>query len=544
MNKTLLSLILPSRNKFVIPKLIAFGAYTAVVLGPVLAVGFSTLLKVFSGQIDAAALAIPSQRTAKLLLDSLLLAGGAALLSAILGWLGAVLVWSKTRRLAWVMVFATFSLAAIPPFLHAFTWFEANSILRNLLGLDLILGPFHGWFSCLLVEVIAYMPFALGCAYLGIHSIPSELVEAGRLQVPDLKVLFGVILPLSTSASLAGTGIIFLLCLLDYSVPSLMQVHVFAMEIFAEYYASGSPERAFLVSLPLIAIGVGLVACLIGPLKSLVVQANLDHTNRGQPLSWPTWFDRLLWVTGGIFFLACAALLIALIIKSGGSRQVLGSIQQSGNEALYTLFTTLAAIALSISLAWGVAKALASQGREHRFAWGITLAPLGIPAALVGAGLVFITREPLFQREIFAAFNPAAACIARFTPIMVLALFAQMSRTDPLLSEAAEVYQPSRWRRFWGVQIPLLSPALLLGSAYIFALSLGELAATLMVVAPGRATLSMRIYGYLHYGASDQVAGLCLLLVMSVVTSSLAVMSTLWARNQKMQSKRWVDDRA
>ena len=44
----------------------------------------------------------------------------------------------------------------------------------------------------------------------------------------------------------------------------------------------------------------------------------------------------------------------------------------------------------------------------------------------------------------------------------------------------------------------------------VFILAAGELGATLIVAPPGRATLTMKIYTYLHYGASEAVAGLCL----------------------------------
>ncbi|NOY30548.1 MAG: hypothetical protein GXP28_10350, partial [Planctomycetes bacterium] len=37
-----------------------------------------------------------------------------------------------------------------------------------------------------------------------------------------------------------------------------------------------------------------------------------------------------------------------------------------------------------------------------------------------------------------------------------------------------------------------------------------------LVAPPGVATLSMRIFGLLHYGAEDRVAALCLALALSI----------------------------
>jgi iron(III) transport system permease protein len=42
------------------------------------------------------------------------------------------------------------------------------------------------------------------------------------------------------------------------------------------------------------------------------------------------------------------------------------------------------------------------------------------------------------------------------------------------------------------------------------AVATGDLAAGILVVPPGMETLSRRIFGLIHYGIEDQVAGICL----------------------------------
>jgi iron(III) transport system permease protein len=61
---------------------------------------------------------------------------------------------------------------------------------------------------------------------------------------------------------------------------------------------------------------------------------------------------------------------------------------------------------------------------------------------------------------------------------------------------------------------------------------MGELGATLMVIPPGKATLTMRIYNYLHYGASDTVAGLCLVLALGVLLAGVlaGLVILMWSR--------------
>ena len=72
----------------------------------------------------------------------------------------------------------------------------------------------------------------------------------------------------------------------------------------------------------------------------------------------------------------------------------------------------------------------------------------------------------------------------------------------------------------------------------VFALTLGELGATLLVIPPGQSTLTLRLYNYLHYGASEEVAGLSLLLtVLLVAAFGLGALAlSLWGWLQEAQS--------
>jgi iron(III) transport system permease protein len=56
-------------------------------------------------------------------------------------------------------------------------------------------------------------------------------------------------------------------------------------------------------------------------------------------------------------------------------------------------------------------------------------------------------------------------------------------------------------------------PAVALAFLLSLAVGLGDLAASILVVPPGVTTLSIHIFGLLHYGVEDQVAGICLALV-------------------------------
>jgi iron(III) transport system permease protein len=66
-----------------------------------------------------------------------------------------------------------------------------------------------------------------------------------------------------------------------------------------------------------------------------------------------------------------------------------------------------------------------------------------------------------------------------------------------------------------------------------FSISIGELAATILVLPPGVNTLPITIFGLIHYGVDDQVAGICLVLVGLFTAISIVA---VWLMNTRDES--------
>ncbi|HAE41535.1 MAG TPA: hypothetical protein DCG34_01275, partial [Clostridiales bacterium] len=85
------------------------------------------------------------------------------------------------------------------------------------------------------------------------------------------------------------------------------------------------------------------------------------------------------------------------------------------------------------------------------------------------------------------------------------------------------IFQRSRLHGFVSIYLPMVLPGIIAAFLIVFILTTGELGATLLVTPPGRSTLTMRIYNYMHYGSSQMIAGLCLtMLVLSLSTGLIA----------------------
>jgi iron(III) transport system permease protein len=211
---------------------------------------------------------------------------------------------------------------------------------------------------------------------------------------------------------------------------------------------------------------------------------------------------------GLVVLVQTGVVLLALMRALAAPGDLAAALSSSWRELLFSVALAVAAAGLSLLLSLPVARLLAKGSAGL---WAAVLLPVALPAPLVGAGLVSLWNRPQTGQLYTSALMPLLAALARFLPLAAMVMAAFLRRADPLLTDAARVFGRNRLRALVRAWMPLFAPALLASAGIVFALTLGEIGATLVVAPPGRATLSMKIYNYLHYGASGMVASLCLL---------------------------------
>ena len=507
-----------------IARLLIFGG---IVLGPLLALLVACVVTLTQGNTEWLLLAIPTGRQLGLLLRSLRMCVSVAIIDVLLGILIACACWGWSRRFAW-MRWLPLALIALPPYIHALAWNDVVQRVSTRLG---IIQP-PGELLSVWVMAMSLLPVGIGLALVSLETVARTLVDAARTSQDDQAVLRRVVLPLAGPLLAAGGGLIFLLSLLDYSVPSLFGVNVYALEIFAEFSSSNQPVRAFLLSVPLLIIAFGVLFA-----GQVFLRRVAQFPIRGiSPWSTPPlWRGRFIFcqkVALVVWALQGLVPLIVLVKLTASGGGWLAALQSAGSEFVFSFSVAGAAALLSLPLGWLVMDEINNHGRINRLTGWLFLLPVAIPAPLVGIGLVTLWNHPIFDGFYASAWMPVLAALARFAPLAALILVAQSRRVDTLLLDAARVFQAWDWQTTWRVRLPLLAAGLLASASLIFALTLGELGATLIVVPPGQPTLTLRIYNYLHYGASDVVAGLCLaMLLLTLAAGVLSVyFMTAWSR--------------
>jgi iron(III) transport system permease protein len=116
----------------------------------------------------------------------------------------------------------------------------------------------------------------------------------------------------------------------------------------------------------------------------------------------------------------------------------------------------------------------------------------------------------------------------RSLPVATLVMWYAMQSIPREVLESAAVDGAGSWSQLFRIALPMRWPAAAAAWLIALAIALGDLAASILVVPPGVSTLSIAIFGLLHYGVEDRVAGLCLALLL--IFAALATVVLLIAR--------------
>jgi thiamine transport system permease protein len=151
------------------------------------------------------------------------------------------------------------------------------------------------------------------------------------------------------------------------------------------------------------------------------------------------------------------------------------------NSLLFAVGTLLLAVPMGLI----VSLVATRGGRGSRLAEALFSAPLAVSGIVVGLGLlqtfVFGTRV-LGHRVVFT--GPVAIIAAHAVaayPFVTRNVTPALGELDPRLPEAARSLGATRLRALLDIELPLIAAALLAGTAFAFAISIGEFDSTVLL---------------------------------------------------------------
>lgn len=188
------------------------------------------------------------------------------------------------------------------------------------------------------------------------------------------------------------------------------------------------------------------------------------------------------------------------------------------------LWATAINLVLGVTAGWLLARRN-FIGRE--FVDAVLTLPLVLPPTVMGYYLLVVIGkrgwlghwlDQTFGITLIFTWQGAviAATVVAF-PLVLKSARTAFEAVDPQLEQAARVLGLNEWAVFFRVSVPLAWPGILAGTLLVFARSLGEFGATLMVAGsiPGRTqTLSVAVYEAVQAG--DDTTANKLIAIISV----------------------------
>jgi iron(III) transport system permease protein len=396
------------------------------------------------------------------------------------------------------------------------------------------------------VQAVAALPWVIVLAGLGFCWVERELEEEALLAAPPARVIWRVSLPRARAACWAAALWVTLLGLTDITVTDTMQVRTFAEEVYTQCVARDQLEvgRAVAISVPSVVLAwAAVLATTRRWQRSLPPLETIGRAPRFYFLGWARWPCCLGLCLAALILLGVP--IISLGWKMGlagsppawsaavASRHLSGVLRTRGGMVVESVLLAAGSGVLATVLA--VLACWLALGSRLFAAVILTFMALlwAMPGPILGFGL-----KEMIDRLLDLPHSSALAVALYYGPSPLPAIWAQVIRFFPVavaliwpilrllpqeLRDAVRIDGLSPWQEFRRVFLPLALPACAWAGFAVMVLSLGELSAGKLVETPGSRTFAHEVFDQMHYGVTNDLAALCLVLLLVVLVGACLV---------------------
>lgn len=489
--------------------------------------------------------------------NSVLFAAGSAALSCLIASLyAALVVWTNVagRRLIYAIVlFPLF----LPTMIYGFAWILLAApnagMINRAAGAPLV--NIYSLGGMIWVEALHSVPVVFLLLAGVFRSVTADAVSAARLTgASRWKTFRRIVMPTVAGGMVAGFLLVFVRALGAFEIPAIIGISAGIELVSTHIYLE---LRHNLDDLTSVSMFAGTVMILAISLTYAGRFATSDNGDRGLDTAHGGGLridlGRKRYAVGGIVIMVLALLaalpLYALLAKSLTTRaempllgiglwnlenyaKVLGdpAIWEAGLRSLaWGSAATLAVMVLAVVLVWASTRMKSVMADRV-----ISLSQIVfcLPGVIIGVGvLVFYGRLDWLGRS--AGMLIAIVYVLRGFPY---ALVYALNALQPLATDiwdSGRMSGASRLTMLRRVVLPLAGPALFAGAAYILAISIREISATVLLYQPGEEFLSVFLWQFWQDGDLGRLAALSICLTgvtASLLLASYRMLATLPVR--------------
>jgi iron(III) transport system permease protein len=501
---------------------------------------------------------LASTMMTRLVLNTLTLAGGVAVLTSIIGvslaWLTAVCEFPGRRMLSWLLLLPM----AVPAYVLAFTFLglmDFSGPLYRLLtaaGLPAPSDPRSAW-AVILVMSLSLYPYVYLLSRSAFLSMGIRGMEAARsLGVSPLKAFFRVALPMARPWIAGGVMLVVMEVLADFGAVSIFNYDTFTTAIYKAWFGFFSLSAAAKLS------GILVVFALSALLAEQKVRSRMRFTVMGREQSDSDRFVlsgalkvAALFYTVGILtvaFLIPVGQLLVWCVSSFAREFDKGYWADLGNTLLLGIlaasFVCSAALILSYAARLHPKGVVRNLVRTSTLGYALpgTVLAVGvvIPSAGVDNLLVSVTEflglplPPAIQGTVPVML---AAYLVRFLAVGFNPVDSAMHRVTRSIDETARTLGTRGLALLRQIYVPLLRGGILTAGVLVLVDVMKEMPITLMTRPFGMDTLAVKIFELTSEGEWHRAA----LPAVTLVLAGLIPVALLTRLSEMTLSRRKTD---
>lgn len=510
-------------------------------------------------------LLIAGERVRGILGNTCWLAVATVAIALPIGLLVAMLLMKTNMPCRRVLLAAFAVLLFMPLYLHAAGWQAALGVTGWFTARpagQLSQPWIDGWRGAIWIHAMAAVPWVVCIVAGALRWLPSAAEEAASLAAHPLRVLRSITLP--AIAPTVGVAALWVAvsAAAEMTVTDFFQIRTFAEEVYTSQAMGGfqtdtpsddyQPIASFSRGSGLVAgVSVLAVLAMIALVHFAAAISRLEIAGRQTVWRWRMHAGRWLAAAcvAAVLLMVAGIPVISLLYKAGlGTQQT-----ESGWQRVWLTSKLNSELSQSVSLYWqelvqsltlGLAVATATAaiglvagwalrtGRYQIALLGVFAVAIATPGPLLALAVIPLINHPnesilspLTWAYDYTLFAPWLVQTIRFVPIASLVFAAGFANVPNSLLDAARADGATWWGRMLRIGLPMNISMAAVAWLVVFALSAGELAATVLVMPPGTPTLTIRLFQLLHYGIEDRVAAVSVVLLASV---SLVAVMALW----------------
>ena len=489
-----------------------------------------------------------SADTARLLVNSVQFASGAAVLALCVGT-GLAWMNERTNTPFKSLFFAlTIMPLVIPGILFTVSWIMLaspkigllNLALQRLFDTDAVFVNIYSMSGMIWVDGLHYSPMAFLLMTAAFRSMDPSLEEQAAMSGASLfQTARRITLGLAWPAALASLLILFVRSIESFEVPALLGlpvgIHVYTSAIYQaihEYPSQIGLASAYAVTLLLLtSLGVYVQSRLAasGSRYSTVTGKGF----RPRTIDLGNW--RYLTVAIFIAYFAIIVLLPFLVllwsslqrfysvpswaalarVSLDSYRAVLDNPQFGEtvrNSVVLAVGSAGAVMLLSAVISWIVVR---TRVRGRWLLVNIASLPLVFPGLVLGLAIMvcYLTVDIGIYGTLWIMF---IAYVTRFLPYGMRYNSTSMLQIHKELEESAAMSGASWSMTFRRIVLPLLQPGLLAGFIYVMIVSIRELASSILLYSPGTEVVSIMIWELWQNGQYVELSALGVMLIIAL----------------------------